>query len=148
MESLFKAGQKIQYKSQEVLIKKMVSGDQDFGVDYLIEFTDGTEALIPVKEFDENYRREETEKKQREKEELIKRLNEKFKKLITIKDLKFFLKELAGYDLSLYLKRRSYWCFDFTEYPYNPNKVHYLVDDGKSSGVCTIKYLYRYLRIR
>ena len=94
---------------------------------------------------------------------LLKELNNELKSLKTWEDLIGFTKKISG-RFGLYGKRRGYQAFDFT-HMYNDknkkgdymwyaqsdnslNKVHYLYDDGKSSGKSYICNLYRVLEVR
>jgi len=85
-------------------------------------------------------------------QEEIRYLNQELKKVRSLEDLKILLKE-ASFGMKhgsyfLYGNRKGYRVYEFTPYPPNPKKTHYLYDDGISTGVCRYENLYRYLVFR
>ena len=82
------------------------------------------------------------------KEEIAK-FNEELKNVRNIEQLLNLLNRAVNKSdhgpYYLYGKRRGYRAFDFTKYPYNSNKVHYLYDDSVSTGLSRFENLYKVL---
>jgi hypothetical protein len=53
-----------------------------------------------------------------------------------ITTLQEFLSWIRNPNIEVRMKRRSYYPDDFTQIG---NKIHYLISDGKSRGVCELK---------
>jgi len=73
-------------------------------------------------------------------------LDDKLKEVKNYKDFKAFMKLLKEHDYRLFSKRSGRYVFLFRE-DYNPNKAHYLIDDGVSVGHCRWGNLYKYLEV-
>jgi hypothetical protein len=85
-------------------------------------------------------------------EEEIALLNAELKKVRSQEQLKALLHK-AGWDMEhgsyhLQGKRRGYTAYEFTPYPPNPAKTHYLYDDGISVGLSRYENLHRVLKFR
>jgi len=85
-------------------------------------------------------------------QEEIEYLNQELKEVHNLEGLDILLRKAAfemGYgQYFLYGKRRGYNAYEFTPYPLNPKKTHYLYNDGISTGLCRYENLYRYLKFR
>lgn len=97
-------------------------------------------------------------------QEIANRLNEKLKTLTTYEEFKDFQKKMDSYELGfcLYGKRRNYVAYAFSHmyeqdcFARNPyaglenykNRVHYLYEDGISTGKSYIKNLWKVLKVR
>lgn len=82
----------------------------------------------------------------------VKELNRELKKVRDLDQLKILLKK-AGQETRygpyhLCGKRRGYRAYEFTPYPPNPKKTHYLYSDSISTGVSGYENLYRHLEFR
>lgn len=85
------------------------------------------------------------------KEEIVK-FNEELKNVRNIEQLLNLLNravnksEYGPYHLQG--KRRGYETYSFSEYPHDSNKVHYLYNDGISTGLSCFENLYKVLSFK
>jgi hypothetical protein len=86
--------------------------------------------------------------------EFKRQLNEEFKTITIYDSLITFIQKVSKNDFRIYSKRKGKRAFDFSNL-FNvygqevriQDKVHYLYDDGISTGSGKIKNLYRFLEV-
>lgn len=80
--------------------------------------------------------------------ELIKELNIRLRNINTYQELNMLKKEVEYNNFAFASKRSRKCIYDITLIEGDENKVHYLYDDGVSSGEAYIKNLYKYFKIK